>query len=635
MYDFKNVFYFHATITPHGLISDIGGNFFQTTEIKPETFIGQTFSEIVFWQNNAYTTENIANSIKFAAAGKPLELETNFYNNAEQTSLIKAKFTPLLNSDNSVEKIIFTSTDVTEYFKEVDYHKKRSEHFLYAAESAEVGLWFWDLITEEMITTPRCNEIFGFNPQEIMSFERFTQVIHPEDIEKIQTAVNQSQTNLGEYNVEYRIIDSENKIRWVTSRGKSFKEGETSHVMMGSVREITHRKLADERFQNLLNAEKLARDEVEEVNRAKDDFMAIVSHELRSPLNSILGWAKILTSDKAIDELTKQKALETIENSAKLQAKLISDLVDSAKIISGKLEFTFISLSLKSLINQVYQSQKPSADVKNIEFVLGDLAESRVMADSSRLQQAIANLMTNAIKFTPQFGKITVDLKEENDKVIFKITDNGQGIPPEELPHIFKQYFQSTTAKNKTGLGLGLSIVKAIINKHGGQVSVKNNENGIGCTFFVSLPIKQNRHIETTLFAEQTSAEPLENIEILVVEDNIDSREVLHFYLKQAGANVHSFESAKDGFEYLTTTILLPDIIISDLSMPDEDGYYFIKKVRELQPEDGGNIPAIALTAFASDNDRIKTTAAGFQKHHNKPFEGDLLVEEILSLISD
>jgi PAS domain S-box-containing protein len=635
MYDFKNVFYFHSTITPQGFISDIGGNFFQTTEIKPETFIGQKFSDIVFWHNNAYTSENIANSITFAAAGKPLEIETNFYNNAEQTSLIKAKFTPLFDSNNQVEKIIFTSTNVTEFFNEVEYFKKRSERFLYAAESAEVGLWFWDLITQEMITTPRCNEIFGFNPQEVMSFERFRQVFYPDDIEKIQTAINQSQTNLSEYNVEYRIIDSDNKIRWVTARGKSFKESENSHVMMGSVRDITHRKLADERFQNLLTAEKLARDEVEEVNRAKDNFMAIVSHELRSPLNSILGWAKILTSNKVVDDATRQKALETIENSAILQAKLISDLVDSAKIISGKLEFTFISLSLKSLINQVYQSEKPSADVKNIEFVLGNMSESRVMADASRLQQAIANLMTNAIKFTPQNGKITVDLKEDNGNVIFRITDSGQGILPEELPHIFKQYFQSTIANNKTGLGLGLSIVKAIITKHGGQVSAENNENGIGCTFFVSMPIKQNRHPEKTATAELISANPLENVEILVVEDNIDSREVIQFYLEQTGANVRSFESAQKGFEYLTTTVLLPAIIISDLSMPEEDGYYFIKKVRGLPPEKGGNIPAIALTAFASANDCLKTAQAGFQKHHTKPFEGELLVEEILSLISD
>ena len=634
MNEFNGSFYFHAVLNPQGFISNINGKAFQDAEIEAELLIGQQFSDLIFWQHNDFTAELIANSLKLVSQGKPIEIDTTFRVNASTISDIKANFAPVFDSQNKVEQIVFFAVNITEYKKESEFYKKRSERFLFAAESAEVALWFRDLKTDEIFTTPRCNDLYGFAPDEIMNIEKFIEVIHPDDIAEVKQSINESHTNLTDYNAEFRVVLNDGKINWISVRGKTFKEDELSLVMMGSVRDITHRKLYDEKVKQLYAAERAARDEVEDANRAKDQFLALVSHELRSPLNSILGWTKILLGKKA-DEATQQNALEIIEKSAKFQAKLISDLVDSAKIISGKMNLTFRPVSLMKLVNGVYQSQKPLAEEKNINFILGKVQPVSVIGDVSRLQQVITNLITNSIKFTPSGGEIFIELTDQNNFAVFRITDSGSGIPTEELPSIFKQYYQSKSANNKTGLGLGLSIVKAIVDKHKGYVSAMNNENGIGCTFFVQIPLHITPNLEAPKEQKnlEKSTNSLKNVRILIVEDNDDSRDVLHYYLSDLGAQVHSVVSAQEGFDYLTSTQTLPDVIISDISMPEEDGYSFIGKVRNLPAEKGSKIPAIALTAFASNSDRIKTLSAGFQIHHAKPFEPDLLIRDILEVI--
>ena len=635
MFDFLNIFYFHATLNKQGIIFDIGGKGIEESEINLTNLIGNNFAEIIFWQHKENISANIANSIKVAAEGNPIEIETTFRNSASKISTLKAKFTPIFNSLNEVEKIIFSSIDVTEYIQESQFYKQRSERYLYAAESAGVGLWFWNFKSGEIFTTPRCNEIFGYSSDEIMTFEKISQVFHPEDFSKIQAALQESQNNLTEYNLEYRIVKSDVGICWVSVQGKTFVDDENTHLMMGSVRDIDHRKQSEERVRQLFAAEKAARDAVDEANREKDHFLAVVSHELRSPLNSILGWSKILLGQN-VDEKTRKNALETIENSAKLQAKLIGDLVDSAKIISGKMNLTFRPVSLNKLVESVYLSQLPLAVEKKINFSLGNLSPAPITGDASSLQQVITNLITNAIKFTPPNGSIFIELTELSNFVVFQITDTGCGIPPKDLPSIFKQYYQSENTKNKMGLGLGLSIVKAILEKHKGSVSVKNNDNGIGCTFLVGFPIAAD-YLAKTKSAKTIENTPrsLENIKILIVEDNDDSRFVLNYYLSELGATVSSVNSAKDGVEYLVSAETLPDVIISDINMPDEDGYSFLRKVRKIPTERVNRIPAIALTALASSNDTQKIMESGFQKHHTKPFEPNGLISDIIEVIEN
>lgn len=630
MDDFRDFFYLYATLTPKGVVSEIGGKVFETSD--KNALIGNSFSQLSYWQHNENVSQNIQNAIMAAAQGKDLELETTLQTDAKIIPL-KTKFTPILDEKQEVGRINFSGIDVSEYIKEIDFHKKRGERFLFAAESADVGLWFWNVEDEEIFTTPLCNKLYGLSPHDVMTYQKFISTTHPEDFAKVQEILQKSLTELTDYNIEYRVQAEDGRMIWLSVHGKTFQEDSNSKVMMGSVRDITHRKLSDERLQKLYEIEKSAKSEVEEANLQKDHFLAIISHELRSPLQTILGWAKILLTNQ-VDEETRHKALETIENSAKLQAKLISDLVDSAKVISGKLDFTLRALDLSKLINSVYQSQKPLADEKNLSLILGNIANVEVLGDEVRLQQAITNLVSNAIKFTPPDGVILIQLNEKTDQVVLNITDSGSGIPPEDLPFIFKQYFQSKSSKNKTGLGLGLSIVQAIIYKHGGQITANNHNNGIGCTFSVTLPVYQSKKSEESSQPStkiEESGVPLTDVKILIVEDNADSREVLDFYLTQLGAKIHSAASAKEGLSYLNSVASLPDVIISDISMPEEDGYSFIKKVRNLPGKK--SIPAIALTAFASSNDEKKVLAAGFQKYHTKPFQPELLISDILSIV--
>lgn len=629
---YQDVFYIFATLTPQGIITDIGGSIFQSSKerVNKNIFFGKNLMELSLWKDNFEVVRKIQNVIDQSSSGKPTEFEL-ILNNEFPSVFIEAKFIPILNDTNEVEKINFFGIDLSEYAKEIDFHKRRSRRLLSAAECAEVGLWYWNVEDKRVITTPRCNYLYGLKPDEVMTYQKFIEAIHPEDVAQTEAVLSKSLTSFENYDVEYRIKTAEDKTIWLSVQGKTIKEDDNSTVMMGSVRDITHRKLADQRIQELYQAEKQTKAEIEELNSQKDHFLAIISHELRSPLQTILGWSKILLTSE-LDKETSRKALETIENSAKLQAKLISDLVDSAKIISGNLSFSIKPLDFERIVDAVFQSQKPLADEKNIQLVLGNISNLRIQGDSVRLQQAITNLVSNAIKFTPPDNVILIQLSEKNGKAVLSVTDSGTGILEEDIPFIFKQYFQSKSSKNKTGLGLGLSIVKAIIEKHGGEVSAQNNENGLGCTFFITLPIYQSEAVNKSDKSLEYNSAPLKNIKILIVEDNQDSREVLDFYLSRLGATTHLAASAKEGLTYLISEETHPDVIISDISMPEEDGYSFIKKVKNL-PEKS-SIPAIALTAFASSNDEKRVIAAGFQKYHTKPFEPDLLVSDILDVVA-
>jgi CheY-like chemotaxis protein len=412
--------------------------------------------------------------------------------------------------------------------------------------------------------------------------------------------------------------------------------------MMGVIRKITEQKIAEEDLSRVYDREKRARDEAEEANRAKDFFLAFVSHELRSPLNAILGWSKILLSKK-VDEETQTNALETIERSARAQAQLINDLVDSARITSGKLRLEFHPVNLYEILKTAFHSQKPSAEGKNINLQFqSESEEVPVFADAGRLQQVFNNLISNALKFTPENGTIFVGAETTQDFAKVTIRDNGQGISPESLPNIFRQFSQGNEndLRDKGGLGLGLSIVKILVEKHNGTVQADSAGIGQGSTFTVLLPLIKVNQLESEneedSDTEPGSEKPLRKIKILLVEDDDDSREVLGLFLEQCGARVQTAESTKTAMNLLENSVNdLPDVIISDLAMPDEDGYSFISRIRKLPQQNGGDISAIALSAFATKENKDKAFELGFQKYNTKPFEPDLLIEEILSLVKN
>jgi len=634
---FEQVFAFFGTLSPAGYVLSLEGNVFERTATDPKLIIGQKFSETVYWQSSEHIPELLDKAISDAASGTKSKIPLDFRVGAGEIINIEFYLQPL----NEIREIFFCAQEVTERERAIEYHKERGEQLLFAAENAEVGLWHWDLGTNKIFTTPKCNELFEIPAHEIFTYQSFLKIVHPEDIERVQAALQESQINGKEYNSEYRVIYSDGNIHWISARGRTFLDAEGNPKnMMGLVRKVTDKKLANEELSKVYDREKKARSEAEEANRAKDFFLAVVSHELRSPLNAILGWSRILLT-KTVDETTKKNALETIEKSARAQAKLIDDLVDSARVSSGKMRLELQPVNLYEIVKTVYFAQRPTAEARkiNLEFS-ADKESGQVFGDSIRLQQIFTNLLSNALKFTTEGGSININMRSVEAAVEVSITDTGQGISPESLPNIFLQFKQgeNKTSRSQTGLGLGLSIVKILAEKHNGQIKAESAGIGQGATFTVTLPLSGSEIAapdETKKPTTKKEAKPLVGINILVVEDDMDSREVLHLFLEQSGANVKSADSAAQAMTYLRESNGdLPDVIVSDLAMPDEDGYALISRIRELSRERGGDIPAMALSAFASNDNKQKAFDSGFQKYHTKPFDPDGIIEDIRGLLS-
>lgn len=635
----QDAFAFYGILSPEGFLLNLKGEVFKEASVEPDLLIGHRFSETVFWQSAPHVPDLLQNVIEEAAKGKKSKTELEFRVKAQTIYTIELNLIPQQDETKTVREIFFYAKDFTDKVKEVNFHKDRAEHLLYAAESADIGLWFWDLNKDEIFSTPKCNEFYELPPHELFTYDYFISSLHDEDRDRVVNELREAQVNGTEFNVQYRVISSDQSVQWLSLRGKTFYDAEHNPAsMMGVVRKITENKLAAEELARINENVRKARDEAEEANRAKDYFLAIVSHELRSPLNAILGWAKILLT-KEVDEKTHRNALETIERSAKAQAKLIEDLVDSSRIASGKLRLELRPINLHEIVRNVFNSQKPIAETRNIQLELESNDKSaEVFGDSVRLQQVFTNLLTNALKFTPESGKVSIKCETNQDTAKISVQDNGQGISPEYLPKIFRQFAQAdeNVSRDKSGLGLGLAIVKTLVEKHGGKISVQSLGLGQGATFTVTLPLikVEAKNPEANNDDSQAESQLLDGIRVLVVEDDQDSREVLQLLLEQSGAKVESAESAAEAWKLLTASDEeVPDIIVSDLAMPVEDGYSFISRLRHLEKGEVKEIPAMALSAFASAENKAKAYECGFQLYHTKPFEPDGIVKDILLLV--
>lgn len=639
---FGNVFVFYGTLDWRGFVVSLDGKIFEKTTTDPKLLIGQKFSDTVYWQSSQHTASNLEKVIAAAIADKTNQKTfLDFRVSAEEKIYIELFLQPLFDAKNNSEQIFFCAQNVTTREKQIEYYKARSEQLLDAAENAEIGLWFWNLVEDSFYITPKCEEFFEIADDETVSLASILNTVHPEDRRRLELSLRESQIAGGEFNIEYRVIYSSGEIHWLAVQGKTYlnASGGSPQNMMGVVRRVTDKKNANEELAKVYEREKRARDEAEDANRAKDFFLAVVSHELRSPLNTILGWTKILIS-KDVKEDVRRNALETIEKSARAQAKLIDDLIDSARVASGKLRLELRPLNLFEVLKTVYNSQKPLTDAKNINLEFASDRENiQVFGDAIRLQQVFTNLVSNALKFTAADGNITICAETDDKQVKVIISDDGQGINPEFLPNIFHQFQQGdekSSSNRSGGLGLGLSIVKILSEKHNGQIQAESEGVGRGSTFTVTLPLYD---LEIKLSSQPSVSngkadQLLNGVKILVVEDDPDSREVLQIFLEQSGAQVESAESAFDAVNLLGDSAKgLPDVILSDLAMPDEDGYSLIKRIRRLPIENGGGVPAVALSAFASPANKQQAFEAGFQTYHTKPFEPDGIVQDILKLV--
>jgi signal transduction histidine kinase/ActR/RegA family two-component response regulator len=395
------------------------------------------------------------------------------------------------------------------------------------------------------------------------------------------------------------------------------------------------------RQQEVLDSERAARAEAERLSRMKDEFLTVLSHELRTPLNAIVGWAHMLAGQRLPPE-RQQHALESILRNAKAQSRLIEDLLDMSRIISGRLSLEMTELDLRDVIDAAVSSVQPLAAAKHVVLRVERHAEPLlVRGDSGRLQQTLWNLLTNAVKFTPSHGRVTITSREEDDGIELSIADTGIGIAPEFLPHVFDRFRQEDASftRGHGGLGLGLSIVRSLVELHGGRVSVTSAGSEQGATFTITLPRAvqarapgQQPAIHDAL-ARATGVRALDNVLVLVVEDDSDARELTAEILKQHGARVTLAASAADALELLAARRIRPDLIISDLGMPEIDGYEFVQRLRtgDFGLED---VPKIALTAYASAGDQVRAAQAGFHVHLAKPFEPQQLVAACVSLLN-
>ncbi|MEH2114201.1 AAA family ATPase [Nostoc sp.] len=388
---------------------------------------------------------------------------------------------------------------------------------------------------------------------------------------------------------------------------------------------------------HLYEAERTARSAAESANRVKDEFLAVLSHELRTPLNPILGWAKLMRTRK-LDQATSDRALETIERNAKLQTQLIEDLLDVSRILQGKLNLNFGRINLVSVIEAAIETVRLSAEAKSIQIqTIFKSGIGEVLGDANRLQQVIWNILSNAIKFTPIAGQVKIQLGQVGSELQICITDTGKGIEPEFLPFVFDYFRQadSATTRKFGGLGLGLAIVRHLVELHGGTVQAESLGEGKGATFTVRLPCLQDKNkgikdVEDNSSVVAAQSLPLSGLEILVVDDDADMREFLPFMLEQYGATVTVVASAIEALTALSQS--QPNLIVSDIGMPEMDGYMLMRQIRSLEPEQGKRIPAIALTAYAGEIDQKQAIAAGFQQHISKPVDPEELVKAIASL---
>ncbi|MEG4853751.1 CheR family methyltransferase [Microcoleus sp. B5-D4] len=416
-------------------------------------------------------------------------------------------------------------------------------------------------------------------------------------------------------------------------------------MILLSIEDITERKQLETVRSQLLLQEQFARHQAETANRSKDEFLANLSHELRNPLTPILGWAQILRSGK-LKEAAVTKALEVIERSARAQSQLIEDILDISRITSGKLQLCICPIDLRLVVQAALEGVQLSAEAKNIQIV-SQLISTTVLGDINRLQQVVWNLLSNSIKFTPAGGRVEIRLSTIDNHAQLRVSDTGKGIGAQFLPYIFDRFHQgdSSSVKTNQGLGLGLSIVRHLVELHGGTVQAESPGEEQGTTMTVRLPLRslppeltsaidlKSTALVGPLNASSERVPSLEGLHILAVDDQIDTRDFLQFVLEGYGAEVLAVASARSAIAALTENPGRYDVLISDIGMPEEDGYFLIREVRALAAAAGGEIPAAALTAYAGDKERERAIEAGFQRHMVKPIQPVVLALMVANLV--
>jgi len=536
---------------------------------------------------------------------------------------------PRFTAEGNFIGYVGSTQDITEIKQIEEALRQSEERYRYLAELIPQLIWTASPEGELLDVNHRFLEFTGFVMDQVPRPVK-NLLVHPEDLPVVAQLWNEALQQGTYYQAEGRIRRADGLYRWHLNQAIPQKNEQGQIVKwFGTLTDIEAQKQLEIQRASLLELERTAREAAEGANRIKDEFLAILSHELRSPLNPILGWTKLLQTCK-FDETKTAQALATIERNAKLQTQLIDDLFDVAKILRGKLNMNIAPVNLAFVIESALDTIRTAAVAKSILLhkVLPNIGQ--VSGDSNRLQQIVWNLLSNAIKFTPNGGRVEIRLQRVDNQAEIIVSDTGIGINPDFLPHIFESFRQEDVSITRKygGLGLGLAIVRQVVEAHGGTIAADSPGVGLGATFTVQLPLRNvEPEIKQTDELSQKALE-LTEIRVLTVDDDPDARELLTVLLAEYGATVLTVASATEVLANLES--FKPDVLVSDIGMPEVDGYSLIQQIRTLPPEKGGEIPAIALTAYARVDDYERAKKSGYQRHVTKPLDPEELLQAVL-----
>ena len=501
--------------------------------------------------------------------------------------------------------------------------------------ASEVGTWLWDAVEDRVVADPNLARMFGMSAAGGASarLADFLAAVHPDDRGRVEATIASTLARGESYELEYQIALPDGMTRYLLARGRPECD-HRGHVvgLHGVALDITDRVIAEraraqlaaqveQRNAELLEVERSARADAERVNRLKDDFLATLSHELRTPLNSILGWAEFLEADD-VDPAYLREGLAAISRNAQVQAEMIADLLDLSRIIAGKLQLTLSPVPLTEILLQTLQSLHPVAAARGVVLEpLVSTAPVMVLAAADRLRQIFWNVIANAIKFTPAGGEVRVELRTTSGSVEVSVTDTGQGIDAAFLPHVFERFRQADSASTRKhgGLGIGLSIVRQLVELHGGRVSATSRGAGHGAQFVVTLPQGLSAPPAAATVRPSGDGHRFDSVRVLVVDDDRDTRTLMERIFASREASVLTAASAAEALQVVRTHSV--DLLICDVGMPGRDGYDLVRELRTLQSTPSGAIPAVAVTAHARPEDRRRALAAGFQAHLTKPIQ--------------
>ena len=616
-------------LNPDGIVVTINQTALDGAGLQLEDVVGQPFAQTYWWSISTEVQTRIEAAIKQAAAGEIVRFDTLGKGGGEnRQTIVDFSIIPIFNQVGQVEYLVPSGIDVGDREASKQALKQREQELNLITEVIPQQVWTALPNGEVDYINRRWQEYAGCSPEEMQN-RGWSIIVHPDDLSQVNENWAKAIISGHNYNVKARLRGKDGIYRWFLGRARPLRNER------GKIVKWYGTNTSINRLKELENELRQQTKDLINANRLKDEFLAIVSHELRTPLNPILGWSQLLAAGK-LDAKKTAQGIEIIEKNAKLQTQLIDDLLDVSRILRGKLNLKQIPLNLEFIIRSALTTVQLAADAKKIQIKTRfEPNVGQVLGDAARLQQVVWNLASNAIKFTPEGGQVTVQLKRVGNQAQIQVIDTGKGIEPEFLPHVFERFRQAESSSTRKfgGLGLGLAIVRHLTELHGGTVAVSSPGEGKGAIFKVNLPLMNiPKTIQPDDIPLNQSVKPdrFNNLQVLVVDDEPDSLDILTMILEQEGANVTSVTSAESALSALNKST--PDIIISDIGMPEVDGYTLMRQIRDLHQRK--KIPAIALTAYAGEIDRQRSFDAGFQHHLAKPINIPELINVIFSVLS-